>query len=126
MHDWTLSAALVAKVLADKGYHYQFMIAKNAKHVDRLTVAQTLPYALEWVWKGYRFRSAHQREAVILAHRPLPSVGGRGDFSRCCVATRRACSPASRRVPPRSGLASSPLFRIAELHDLFQGNATCQ
>ena len=53
MHDWTLSAALMAKVLADKGYHYQFVFARNAKHVDRPTVAQTLPAALEWLWKGY-------------------------------------------------------------------------
>ena len=53
MHDWTLSAALMAKVLADKGYHYQYLFARNAKHVDRPTVAQTLPSALEWLWKGY-------------------------------------------------------------------------
>ena len=53
MHDWTLSAALMAKVLAAKGYHYQFLFARNAKHVDRPTVAQTMPAALEWLWKGY-------------------------------------------------------------------------
>ena len=53
MHDWTLAAALMAKVLADKGYHYQFLFARNSKHVDRPTVAQTLPAALEWLWKGY-------------------------------------------------------------------------
>ena len=53
MHDWTLSAGLMAKVLADKGYPYQYLFAKNAEHVDRPTVAQTLPYALEWSWKGY-------------------------------------------------------------------------
>ena len=53
MHDWTLSAALMAKVLAAKGYHYQFVFARNAKHVDRPTVAQTMPAALEWLWKGY-------------------------------------------------------------------------
>jgi hypothetical protein len=53
MHDWTLSAALMAKVLADKGYHYQYLFARNAKHVDRPTVAQTLPAALEWLWKGF-------------------------------------------------------------------------
>ena len=56
MHDWTMSAALMAKVLADKGYHYQYLFAKNAKHVDRPTVAQTLPAALEWLWKGYPIR----------------------------------------------------------------------
>jgi hypothetical protein len=53
MHDWTLSAELMARVLAAKGYHYQFVFARNARHVDRPTIAQTLPYALEWLWKGY-------------------------------------------------------------------------
>jgi len=53
MHDWTLSAELMAKVLAGKGYHYQFLFVRNAKHVDRPTIAQTLPTALEWLWKGY-------------------------------------------------------------------------
>ena len=43
----------MAKVLAAKGYHYQYLFARNAKHVDRPTVAQTLPAALEWLWKGY-------------------------------------------------------------------------
>jgi len=53
MHDWVLAAELMAKVLADKGYHYQFVFARNSKHVDRPTVGQTLPHALEWLWKGY-------------------------------------------------------------------------
>jgi hypothetical protein len=53
MHDWVLADERFAKVLADKGYHYQFIFARNAKHVDKATVAQTLPAALEWVWKGY-------------------------------------------------------------------------
>jgi hypothetical protein len=53
MHDWVLSAERMAKVLADKGYHYQFLFARNSKHVDRPTVAQTFPAALEWLWKGY-------------------------------------------------------------------------
>jgi S-formylglutathione hydrolase FrmB len=53
MHDWTLSAELMAKALTAKGYHYQFLFARNAKHVDRPTIAQTLPSALEWLWKGY-------------------------------------------------------------------------
>ena len=56
MHDWTLSAALMAKVLAAKGYHYQYVFARNAKHSDRPTIAQTLPAALEWLWKGYPIR----------------------------------------------------------------------
>ena len=31
----------------------QFVFARNSKHVDRPTVAQTFPAALEWLWKGY-------------------------------------------------------------------------
>jgi hypothetical protein len=53
MHDWVLADEDMAKVLAAKGYHYQFVFARNARHVDRPTVAQTLPLALEWLWKGY-------------------------------------------------------------------------
>jgi hypothetical protein len=54
MHDWTLADERMAAVLAAKGYHYQFVFARNAGHVDRPTVAQTLPAALEWLWKGYQ------------------------------------------------------------------------
>ena len=39
MHDWVLSA--------------KFVFARNSKHTDRPTVAQTFPAALEWLWKGY-------------------------------------------------------------------------
>ena len=56
MHDWVLADEDMARVLAAKGYHYQFVFARNAKHVDRPTVAQTLPSALEWLWQGYRTR----------------------------------------------------------------------
>jgi iron(III)-enterobactin esterase len=53
MHDWVLANELMAKVLAAKGYHYQFVFARNAGHVDRATKEQTLPEALEYVWQGY-------------------------------------------------------------------------
>lgn len=53
MHDWVLSNEKTAQALQAKGYHYQFVFARHATHVDRPTVAQTLPAALEWVWKGY-------------------------------------------------------------------------
>jgi hypothetical protein len=53
MHDWTLSDESMAKVLAEKGYHYQFLFVRNARHVDRPTIAQTLPSALEWLWRDY-------------------------------------------------------------------------
>jgi hypothetical protein len=53
MHDWTLANENMAKVLASKGYEYQFIFAKNAGHVDLATVKQTLPYAIEWLWADY-------------------------------------------------------------------------
>ncbi len=53
MHDWVLANENMAKVLAAKGYHYQFIFAKNAVHVDRAVLRQTLPEALEYLWNGY-------------------------------------------------------------------------
>jgi iron(III)-enterobactin esterase len=53
MHDWVLASENMARVLAAKGYHYQFTFARNAAHSDRPTKQQTLPEALEYVWKGY-------------------------------------------------------------------------
>jgi iron(III)-enterobactin esterase len=53
MHDWVLANELMAKVLAAKGYHYQFVFARNAGHVDGAVRRQTLGEALEYVWHGY-------------------------------------------------------------------------
>jgi enterochelin esterase family protein len=53
MHDWVLANERMAKVLAAKGYHYQFVFARNAGHTDRAVKAQTLPEALEYTWAGY-------------------------------------------------------------------------
>jgi enterochelin esterase-like enzyme len=52
-HDWVLANENMAKVLAAKGYHYQFVFATNAGHTDRTVKQQTLPEALEYVWAGY-------------------------------------------------------------------------
>jgi len=54
MHDWVLANERMASVLADNGYHYQFVFARDAVHVDRAVREQTLPEALEYVWQGYR------------------------------------------------------------------------
>src|SRR5712672_2976448 len=56
MHDWVLANERMAKVLAAKGYHYQFVFARNAGHVDRVVRQQTLSEALEYVWHGYASR----------------------------------------------------------------------
>jgi enterochelin esterase family protein len=58
MHDWVVANEKMAKVLAAKGYHYQFVFARNAGHVDRGVKRQTLPEALEYVWKGYPITAA--------------------------------------------------------------------
>jgi enterochelin esterase-like enzyme len=54
LHDWVLANERMADVLAAKGYHYQFVFAKNAGHTDRSVKQQTLPEALEWLWQGYQ------------------------------------------------------------------------
>jgi iron(III)-enterobactin esterase len=53
MHDWVVANENMAKVLAAKGYHYQFVFARNAGHTDGAVKRQTLPEALEYVWLGY-------------------------------------------------------------------------
>ena len=54
MHDWVVANENMARVLAAKGYHYQFVFARNAGHTDRAVKQQTLPEALEYLWRGYR------------------------------------------------------------------------
>lgn len=54
-------------------YRKQFTFARNARHVDRPTVAQTMPAALEWLWKGYPIRLLSGRaEARPAAARVIP------------------------------------------------------
>jgi enterochelin esterase family protein len=62
MHDWVVANENMARVLAEKGYHYQFVFARNAGHSERSVKQQTLPEALEWLSKGYRIHpeSPHQ------------------------------------------------------------------
>jgi enterochelin esterase family protein len=54
MHDWVVANENMVRVLAAKGYHYQFVFARNAGHTDRAVKAQLLPEALEYLWQGYR------------------------------------------------------------------------
>ncbi len=64
MHDWVTANEAMAKVLASKGYHYQFVFARNAGHVDRATKEQTLPEALEYLWSGYSLKPAAKRSSA--------------------------------------------------------------
>jgi enterochelin esterase-like enzyme len=54
MQDWVVANENMARVLAAKNYHYQFIFARNAGHTDRAVKQQTLPEALEWLWKDYQ------------------------------------------------------------------------
>ncbi len=58
MHDWVLANEQMARVLAAKGYHYQFVFARSAGHVDRAVRSQTLPEALEYLWQRYPIAGA--------------------------------------------------------------------
>jgi enterochelin esterase family protein len=58
MHDWVLANEKMAEVLAAKGYHYQFVFARDARHCDGGVKQQTLPEALEYVWQGYPIAGA--------------------------------------------------------------------
>jgi iron(III)-enterobactin esterase len=53
MHDWVEANQRMAKVLAAKGYKYQFTFARDAGHCDRAVKQQSLPQALEWLWNGH-------------------------------------------------------------------------
>ncbi|MGD0462941.1 MAG: alpha/beta hydrolase-fold protein [Tepidisphaeraceae bacterium] len=52
-HNWVLANGRMAAALKAKGYHYQFVFAVGARHVDQRAVRQTLSEALEWLWQGY-------------------------------------------------------------------------
>jgi enterochelin esterase-like enzyme len=60
MHDWVVANENMARVLAAKGYHYQFVFARNAGHTDRTVKQQTLPGALEWLWQGFPIEGANR------------------------------------------------------------------
>lgn len=53
LHNWVLANEHMADALKAKGYSYQFVFAERAGHVARQVLAQTMPEAMEWLWKGY-------------------------------------------------------------------------
>ncbi|HVR83521.1 MAG TPA: alpha/beta hydrolase-fold protein [Planctomycetota bacterium] len=53
-HNWVLANQRMAGVFKARKYHYQFVFARESGHVDGKVVRQTLPQALEWVWRGYK------------------------------------------------------------------------
>lgn len=53
MHDWVEANQKMASALAAKSYHYRFLYALGAGHVDDNVLGQTLPDTLRWLWRGY-------------------------------------------------------------------------
>ena len=53
-HNWVLANDRMAAAFKARGYKYQYVYSRDSRHVDRAVVAQTLPEALEWLWKDYR------------------------------------------------------------------------
>ena len=52
-HNWPLANNRMAAVFKKKGYDYRYVFAIDARHVDNRVVRQTLPAALEWLWRDY-------------------------------------------------------------------------
>ena len=50
---YTLHLGKGAAALKKKGYDYRYVFAMDARHVDPRVVKQTLPAALEWLWRDY-------------------------------------------------------------------------
>jgi enterochelin esterase family protein len=53
MRNWVIANQRMAAVMKAKNYHYQLVYAKGGGHTDGKVIAQTLPRALEYVWRGY-------------------------------------------------------------------------
>jgi enterochelin esterase-like enzyme len=51
--NFKLANQRMAAALMAKGYHTRFEYALGAQHNDSHVVQQTLPEALEWLWRGY-------------------------------------------------------------------------
>jgi enterochelin esterase-like enzyme len=52
-HNWPMANQRMAAALKSKGYDYRYVFSRDAGHCDARAIAQTLPEALEWTWKGY-------------------------------------------------------------------------
>jgi len=52
-HNWVMANERMAAALKEKGYHYRYVFAAGAGHVDGRAVDETLPEAMLWLWEGY-------------------------------------------------------------------------
>jgi len=52
-HNWPLANRRMAAALAAKGYPYRFTLSQGGRHGDPRVLEQTLPGALEWIWRDH-------------------------------------------------------------------------
>ncbi|HJT43994.1 MAG TPA: alpha/beta hydrolase-fold protein [Rhizomicrobium sp.] len=52
-HNWPLANNRMAAALKQKGYDHRYVWSLESRHVDNRVVRQTLPAALEWLWRDY-------------------------------------------------------------------------
>lgn len=51
--NWVLANMHMLDALKARGYDYRYVWSLEAGHSDRRVIAQTLPNALEWLWRDY-------------------------------------------------------------------------
>jgi len=56
LHNWVMANQRMSAELKAKEYDYRYVFAKAAGHTDGRVTKQTLPGALEWLWRGYKAR----------------------------------------------------------------------
>jgi iron(III)-enterobactin esterase len=54
--NWIEANDAMAAALAVKGYHYRYVYAEAAEHVDFNVLQKTLPETLRWLWQDYPIR----------------------------------------------------------------------
>jgi iron(III)-enterobactin esterase len=54
MHDWVEANNRMAKVLKDKGYHYQYFFCLDNGHGMNQAKSEYMPHAIEWIWRDYK------------------------------------------------------------------------
>ena len=52
-HNWPLANDRMAEALEARHYDFRYKVAADAGHVDADVIMQTLPEALEWLWRDY-------------------------------------------------------------------------
>lgn len=55
-HNWVMANQRMAAIFKAEKYKYQYVFAQGAGHSDGRVFRQTIPQALEYVWKGYPVR----------------------------------------------------------------------